>query len=151
MKDEAKLAEGLRAIELELAGPPERGAPQTSDSARLRIMARLSEAEGREAVAECRMSAPDPWSHRLLLALFSRYGIKTYRYRRQRLSAINAKLAPTFAQEVLVPAFNRSLELLHEHLTDVTARVVAQAFNSDVEASAVVDAEPPAASADVGG
>lgn len=151
MTNEAKLVEALRAIELELAGPPEHGAPQTSDSTRLRIMARLSDAERREAAAECRMSATDPWSQRLLLALFSRYGLKPYRYRRQRLSAINVKLPPTFAQEILVPAFNQSLEVLHEHLTTVTDRVVAQALNSEIEAPAVVDADPPAASTAFGG
>lgn len=138
--DEEKLKKKLRAIEALFSGATTEGEREAADRARQRIAARLKDLQSEEQV-EWQFSL-DPWSYRLLLALARRYGLKPYRYRRQRHSTLVLRASRRFLKETFLPTYNEMSKTLHEHLTAVTDRVVAEVLNADKSEPAVVDAEP---------
>jgi hypothetical protein len=139
MFDEAGLKEKLRAIEALFSGAATEGERDAAERARQRIMTRL-----REMVAERQVEwqfSLDRWSYDLLVALARRYGLEPYRYRRQRYSTLIVKASERFLKETFLPEYDAMSKTLHEHLTAVTKRVVAEVLNADKREATVVDAE----------
>lgn len=129
--DEQRLVEKLRKIEALFARASSDGERLAAESARERIRARLAQLERTERPVEMRFSLPDDWSRALFLALLRRYGLAPYRYAGQRRTTVMARVAPTFAQEVLWPEFRELHATLRAHLESVTERVIAQAIHGD--------------------
>ena len=77
--DEAALISKLAKIEALFAGATTEGERAAAASARDRIVARLREVEKADPPIEFKFTLADAWSHRLLLALLRRYGLKPYR------------------------------------------------------------------------
>jgi hypothetical protein len=140
MHDEERLKEKLRAIEALFAGATTEGEREAADRARQRISARLVEMRG-EAQVEWQFSL-NPWTYRLFVALARRYGLSPYRYRRQRHTTLVVRASARFMNETFFPEYDAMSKTLHEHLTEVTDRVVSEVLSSDTSEPAVVDAEP---------
>jgi hypothetical protein len=140
MHDEERLKEKLRAIEALFAGATTEGEREAADRARQRIMARLVERQGEQQV-EWQFSL-NPWTRRLFVALARRYGLSPYRYRRQRHTTLVVRASERFLRETFLPEYDAMEKTLHEHLTEVTDRVVSEVLNADTSEPAVVDAEP---------
>jgi hypothetical protein len=131
MTDEEKLIEKLRRIEALFARPGTEGERLAAANARERIKARLKELEKTDPAIEFRFSLPDPWSHRLLMALLLRYGIEAYRYSGQRRSTIMIRASRRFIDETLIPEYEQLRETMVAYFEDVTQRVVSQALGVD--------------------
>ena len=131
MNDEAKLIEKLRRIEALFARPGTEGERVAAANARERIRARLQEIETTDKPVEYTFGMPDSWSHRLMIALLRRYGVKPYRYRRQRRTTIMARVSKKFVDETLWPEFRELHQTLSAHLDEVTTRVIAEALQAD--------------------
>lgn len=129
--DERRLVEKLRKIEALFARASSDGERLAAESARERIRARLEQLERVERPVEMRFSLPDDWSRALFLALLRRYGLQPYRYAGQRRTTVMARVARTFADEVLWPEFRELHATLRAHLQSVTERVIAQAIHGD--------------------
>ena len=54
------------------------------------------------------------------------------------------RISPSFAHEILVPEYRRIAATPHEHLNDVTERVVAQVFDGDKGDVTIVSGSPSA-------
>lgn len=72
------------------------------------------------------------------MALARRYGLRPYRYQRQRSSTLMVRAPERFLKEIFLPALHQMAETLHAHLSAVTDRVVAQALDSDSSDASVV-------------
>ena len=105
-----------------------------------RITARLAELQG-DAQKEFQLTL-DPWGMRLLVALARRYGVRVYRYPRQRRSTLVVRAPERFVRETLLPQFNQMSATLYAHLTAVAERVIAQVIDADPSEAAEVDAAP---------
>jgi len=149
MMNEAKLIEKLRLIEALFAGATTEGEQVAAEHARQRILERLRSMEVEDPPVEYRFSMGDMWSRRVFVALLRRYGLRPYRYRRQRHTTVMVRVSERFVNETLWPQFERLSETLREYLSDVTDRVVAQVINEDLSEATVVNerqALPPATS-----
>lgn len=82
----------------------------------------------------------DTWSRRLLIALARRYGLKPYRYPRQRHTTIVLRAPETFLREVFLPEYDQMVETLRDHLSAVADRVIAEVIDGDQSEPAVVEA-----------
>jgi hypothetical protein len=140
--DEATLIDKLRAIEALHAGATSPGERAAAANARERILARLAEIATADLPVEFRLTVSDPWSKRLLMALLRRYGIRPFRYRRQRRTTVMVHAPRRFIEEILWPEFEALNSTLRTYLDDVTNRVIAEAVHADVSDAAEVD-EPP--------
>lgn len=129
--DERRLVEKLRKIEALFARATSDGERLAAESARERIRARIEQLERSERPVEMHFSLPDDWSRALFLALLRRYGLQPYRYAGQRRTTVMARVARSFADEVLWPEFRELHATLRAHLQSVTERVIAQAIHGD--------------------
>ena len=87
------------------------------------------------------------WSRKVFVALLRRYGLRPYRYRRQRYTTVMARVSRRFVDQTLWPEFQEIQASLQAYLTDVTDRVVHQVIHQDSSEAEVVETPgqlPPA-------
>ena len=128
---EAELLAKLERVEALHAGAATPGERDAAAQARNRILARLAALEASDPPIEYAFSLRDPWSRKLLVAMLRRYGIRPYRYARQRRTTVRAKVPRRFLDETLWPTFLEASRLLQTHLDEVAARIIRQAVASD--------------------
>ena len=144
MSPETQLREKLRKIEALFAGAGTVGERLAAGAALERVKARLAELGQRDAAIELQYSMPDQWSRQLFMALCRRYGLKPYRYRRQRYNTVMLRVPKGFSDSVLWPEFTQLNQALRTYLSEVTLRVIHEEIHSDAsEAQEVPDALLP--------
>ena len=141
--DEQSLLDKLRRVEALFAGASTPGERDAAEAARARIQARLTAFETEAPPVEYRFRLDDPWTRRVFLALLRRYGLRPYRYPRQRQASVMVKVTRRFVDEILWPEFQELSTTLRQYLSEVTERVVSQALHED-SADAEVVPEPEA-------
>ena len=87
---EDQLRERLKKVEALYFGATTAGERDAAEAAAERLKAKLEEACRRDPSIEMKFSLPDQWSVRLFIALCRRYGIRPFRYPRQRSTTIMA-------------------------------------------------------------
>ncbi len=136
---EAKLIEKLRLIEALFAGAATEGEKAAAANARDRIEGRLKASERADDPIEYKFTLADMWSRKLLVALLRRYGIKPYRYYRQRKTTVMAKVPESFVDETLWPQFQKLADTLQDYLSEVTDRVIKEGIYADHSEAEVRD------------
>ena len=132
--NEDDLIRKLSSIEALFAGAKTPGERVAADLAKERILARLKEFEQRDPPIEYRFTLSSMWSKRLFVALLKRYGIRPYRYKRQRHTTVMARVSVSFVEDTLWPEFVELNKALHAHLDEITNRVIRESiFAGDVE------------------
>lgn len=128
---EQKLIERLSRIEGLFAGATTTGERVAAEAALGRILARLAELELSDTPIEYRFSIPDPWKRRLFLALARRYGLRPFRYPRQKSQTVMLKVPERFVDETLWPHYNELARELDQWLDEATTRVISEAVHAD--------------------
>ena len=123
---ETELREKLRKIEALFAGAATPGERAAAGAAAERIRERLRRTQGAEALVEMKFSLADLWSRQLFLALARRYGLRPYRYLRQKRTTVMLKVPPSFVDDVLWPEFVELNAALTEYLLAVTQKIIAE-------------------------
>jgi hypothetical protein len=139
---ERQLRDKLRKIEALFAGAATAGERAAAGAAAERIRDRLRKAEQSERPIEMRFSLPDPWSRQLFIALARRYGLRPYRYRRQRRTTIMLSVPPGFLKQILWPEFVQINEALSEYLADITEKIIRDEVYGETGEAEEVE-EPP--------
>jgi hypothetical protein len=121
---EEQLRARLRKIEALFAGGATAGERGAAEAALVRIKGRLADAQGTAAAIELQFSIADPWSRQLFVALARRYGLRPYRYPRQRRATVMLRAPESFLRNVLLPEFEALNEALVGYLAEVTARII---------------------------
>lgn len=137
--NEARLIDKLRLVEALYAGAATAGERDAADSARQRILERLRSTERADPPLEFRFTMGDRWSRKVFVALLRRYGIRPYRYSRQRHTTVMAKVSRRFVNETLWPEFQEISRTLRTYLDDVTDRVITRAIHEDGSDADVMD------------
>ncbi|MGY8652025.1 MAG: hypothetical protein ACKVJX_00225 [Verrucomicrobiia bacterium] len=140
--DEEKLIEKLRLIEALHAGATTTGEREAAANALDRVRERLKTLSQTDHPVEYKFSLADAWSRKLMTALLRRYGIKPYRYKRQRRTTVMARLPASFVDQTLWPEFRKLNETLMAYLSEVTERVISEGVHND---SSEVDVVPEGA------
>jgi len=145
MSNEFLLREKLRKIEALFLGAGTAGERLAAEAALERVRAKLKDIERGDPAVEMQFSLPDQWSRHLFMALCRRYGLKPYRYRRQRRSTLMVRAPRHFAEQVLWPEFSDLDNDLRAYLQEVTLKLIReQVFADTIEAAEVPEALPPA-------
>jgi hypothetical protein len=145
MSNEFLLREKLRKIEALFLGAGTAGERLAAEAALERVRAKLKDIERGDPAVEMQFSLPDQWSRHLFMALCRRYGLKPYRYRRQRRSTLMVRAPRHFAEQVLWPEFSDLDNDLRAYLQEVTLKLIReQVFADTSEAAEVPEALPPA-------
>jgi hypothetical protein len=131
LESEAQLRDKLHKIEALFAGATTAGERAAAGAAAARIRARLRRIERTESAIEMRFSLPDPWSRRLFLALARRYGLRPFRYPRQRAATVMLRAPRSFLAEVLWPEFLEIDAALSSWLAMVTERIIREEVHGE--------------------
>jgi hypothetical protein len=84
----------------------------------------LAATEKTEHSIEMSFRLPDPWKRRAFLALCRRYGLRPYRYPRQRYSTILVRAPRSFINQTLWPEYLEISRALEEYLQEATERII---------------------------
>lgn len=144
MSLEAQLREKLRKIESLFAGAGTAGERLAAEAALERVRARLAELRAKDPPIEMQFSMPDQWSRQLFLALSRRYGLRPYRYPRQRRTTVMLRVPQGFVDQVLWPEFQELNQALRHYLNEVTLRVIRDEVYADASEAAEVPQALPA-------
>ena len=141
MSIEDQIRERLKKVEALYFGGTTTGERDAAEAALRRLKAKLDEAGRSDPPIELKFSLPDQWSVRLFIALCRRYGLKPFRYPRQRFTTVMVKGPRSFLQTVLWPQFNAVHTDLRQYLEETTERVIRDTVHADVSDAATA-AEP---------
>lgn len=117
MNTEQFLIDSFHATELKQSGSR---SDFTAEQVKERIRARLQASATAADVEEFQFNLKNDWEMIVLQALLKRYGIKSYRYRKQRKSTVLFRVSKQFMDELLWPIFNDVAGKLFERFTQVT-------------------------------
>ncbi len=124
MTTEQELRQKLRKIAALFEGATTAGERDAAAAALNRIRAALSAAEQTERIIEMNFRLPDRWSRRLFLALCRRYGLRPYRYPRQRHSTVVLRAPESFIRRTLWPEYQEISRALDDYLNEATERII---------------------------
>jgi hypothetical protein len=144
---EQELRQKLRKIAALFEGATTPGERDAAAAAIDRIRAALSAAERTEQIIEMNFRLPDRWNRRLFTALCRRYGLKPYRYPRQRHSTVVLRAPASFINSTLWPEFLQIKNALDEYLHEATERIIREEVFGDSEEAEERDGSPANASA----
>lgn len=140
---EDQLRERLRKVEALFFGAATAGEREAAGAAAERLKAKLDEAGLRDPPIEMKFSLPDQWSVRLFIALCRRYGVRPYRYPRQRSTTIMVRAPRRFFDTVVWRQFSDVHTDLWLYFEQTTERLIREAIHADT-ADADTAAEPAA-------
>jgi hypothetical protein len=143
MADADGLQERLRKIEALMAGAGTPGERDAAGAALERVKARLVEQARRDPPVELQFAMPDAWSRQLFVALCRRYGLRPYRYPRQKRTTVMLRVPRGFNDTVLWPEFLELDRALSAHLQSVTTRIIHDAIHADTSEVEEVQASLP--------
>ncbi len=143
MADVEGLQARLRKIEALMAGAGTPGERDAAGAALERVKARLAEQAQRDPPVELQFSMPDAWSRQLFVALCRRYGLRPYRYPRQKRTTVIVRVPRGFNDTVLWPEFLELDRALSAHLQGVTTRIIQDAIHTDTSEVEEVQASLP--------
>ncbi len=133
MTTEQELRQKLRKISALFEGATTPGERDAAAAALDRIRKALGEAERTEKIIEMNFRLPDRWGRRLFLALCRRYGLRPYRYPRQRYSTVVLRAPASFINGTLWPEFLEIKSALDEYLHEATERIIREEVFGDSE------------------
>jgi len=137
--DEKALLEKLRRIEALHAGATTPGERDAAANAMRAIQQRLQLVEKEQPPVEYKFTLCDHWSRKLFTALARRYGLKPYRYRRQRYTTVMVRAPERFVRDTLWPEFVELDQALRETLERATDQVIGQVFEQETSEAEVRD------------
>jgi hypothetical protein len=129
--DEKALLEKLRRIEALHAGATTPGERDAAANAMRTIQLRLKLVEKEQPPVEYKFTLGDHWSRKLFTALARRYGLKPYRYRRQRYTTVMVRVPQRFVDDTLWPEFVELDRVLRDTLQHATDQVISQVFEQE--------------------
>lgn len=124
MTTEQELREKLRKIAALFEGATTEGEREAASAALNRVREALSAAEKVEKSVEYSFRLADRWNRRLFLALCRRYGLRPYRYPRQRYSTVVVRVPKSFVNQTLWPEYLEISRALDEYLNEATERII---------------------------
>ena len=135
LSTEQELREKLRKIAALFEGATSAGEREAAEAALNRVRSALAAAEKTEHSVEMSFRLPDPWKRRAFLALCRRYGLRPYRYPRQRYSTILVRSPRSFINQTLWPEYLEISRALDEYLREATERIIREEVFADADAA----------------
>lgn len=131
MMIEDQLRERLRKVEALYFGAGSVGEREAACAAVERLKAKLDEAARLDPPVEMKFSPPDEWSVRLFVALCRRYGVRPFRYARQRRTTVMVRAPRRYFDTVVWRQFSELHMDLLIYFEQTTERLIKEAIYAD--------------------
>jgi hypothetical protein len=134
--NEQQLREQLRKIAALYEGATTPGERSAAAAAIERVKRAIAAIAQTEQAIEFQFTLPDLWQRRLFSALCRRYGLKPYRYKRQRYTTVVVRAPKTFVDRTLWPEYQQLREALNRYLNQATDQIIREEVYGDAEEGA---------------
>jgi len=128
---EEQLRERLRKIYALFEGATTPGERVAAAAAIDRVKSALAAYSKAEPAREFQFNLPDHWQRRLFSALCRRYGLKPYRYKRQRHTTVMVRVPRLFVDQTLWPEYLQLRDALNHYLDEATERIIREEVYRD--------------------
>jgi DNA-binding FadR family transcriptional regulator len=129
--NEQQLRDKLRKIAALFEGATTEGERSAAAAAIGRIRKALDSMRKTEPAVEFHVKVSDDWQRRLFSALCRRYGLRIYRYKRQRRTSIMVRAPQSFLQMTLWPQYIQLRDALNAYLNEATERIIREEVYAD--------------------
>jgi hypothetical protein len=133
MTTEQQLRDRLRKIQALFEGATTLGERDAAAAAIDRIKKALGTAANTEPSIEFQFSMPDAWHRRLFSALCRRYGLRPFRYKRQRMTTVMVNAPRSFVDRTLWPEYQELQAALDSYLNEATERIIREEVYRDAD------------------
>ncbi len=136
MTPDQKVRERMRKIAALYEGAITTGEREAAASALARLREQLHQMEAApqtETPIEFQIALHDPWARRLFLALCRRYGLRPFRYKRQRRTTVIVRAPRSFIDKTLWPEYLDLRSALEDYLKEATDRIIREEVFRDAE------------------
>ena len=130
------LLEKIRKIEALMAGAKSEGERQAAQFAKQRIEQKIA-----AKPIEFNVGVNSLWKKKLLVAICTKYGLKTYRYRRQKHTTTMIQVSQPFMNEVLWPEFKKYAKMFDELAEEILHGLISKIHDVHDEDEIVITGE----------
>ena len=127
------LLEKIKKMYALIAGAQTDGEKNAAISARERILRNNPSLQIEALAKEFSLSMPSNWHKKLLLAICHKYGVKPYRYHRQKYTTVMVRVNEDFLNRVLWQEFKEYSKLMEELVTEITDDLIAKIHQHEDE------------------
>ena len=114
------LLDRIKKIEALIAGASTDGEKNAGESAKERILKKYPELEIHKDPVEYRLSTNSQWNKKLLIAICRKYGVKPFRYHRQKYTTVMVRINTKFLNQVLWKEYEEYSKLLNKLVQEIT-------------------------------
>jgi len=133
MTTEEQLRDRLRKIQALFEGATTAGERDAAAAAIDRLKKALGTTARTEPLVEFQFTMPDAWHRRLFSALCRRYGLKPFRYKRQRMTTVMVSAPRSFVDRTLWPEYRELQAALNSYLNEATERIIREEVYGDAD------------------
>lgn len=110
----------IKKIESLISGATTEGERKAAISAKERVIEKYPEVEINKNSKEYAFYTSDTWHKKLLLAICRKYGVKPYRYHRQKYTTVMMNINEKFLENVIWKEYLEYSEQLEELVEEIT-------------------------------
>jgi len=127
------LLEKIRKIEALIDGASSVGEKQAAVSAKERILNKYPHLEIHRDAKEYSLRTDGEWDKKLLLAICHKYGVKPYRYKRQKYTTVMVNINEKFLNEVLWKEYTEYSIHLSKLVGEITDNLISKIHKHEDE------------------
>lgn len=127
------LLDRIKKIEALIAGAATTGEKNAAESAKERILAKYPELEILKNPVEFQLSTSSRWNKKLLIAICRKYGVKPFRYHRQKHTTVMINVNEDFLNKVLWKEYEEYSKLLNELVDEITNDLIGKIYQHEDE------------------
>lgn len=127
------LLERIKKIEALILGAGTEGEKNAALSAKDRILKKYPALEIHKNPKEYSLYTSSEWNKRLLLAICRKYGVKPYRYKRQKYTTVMVNINEEFLNKVLWKEFQEYSKHLDQLVSEITNDLISKIHKHEEE------------------
>lgn len=127
------LLERIKKIEALIIGASTDGEKNAAITSKERILKKYPELEIHKNAIEYRLSTGSEWNKKLLLAICRKYGVKPYRYHRQKYTTVMVNMNEEFLTKILWKEYEEHSKILNELVEEITNDLISKIHKHEDE------------------
>jgi hypothetical protein len=132
------IADKIRKIEALIAGAKSDGERQAAEFAKQRLQEKIT-----AQPIEYTVGLHSRWEKKLFVAICKKYGLHTYRYRRQKYTTAMIRVAEPFMNSVLWPDYKKYADILRKLIEEISTDLISKIHLVKDEDETIIGGELP--------
>ena len=132
------IADKIHKIEALIAGAKSDGERQAAQFAKQRLQEKIT-----AQPLEYTVRLHSRWEKKLFVAICGKYGLRTYRFMRQKYTTTMVRVAKPFMDLVLWPEYNKYASILHKLTEEISTDLISKIHLVNEDDETIIAGELP--------